>query len=138
MKLGEIIKSYRAQSKLTMRELAERCGVSHSYIAMLESEKNSKTGEPITPSLITLKKIADGLGITLNELIIDADDIPVKLSEETSNNTINGNNNIIGNGNTVSNTLTEAEQALLDMYNQMNIIKKSKLIAYASELLKEP
>lgn len=80
MKLGEIVKEYRATNGLTMRDFAYRCGVSHGYISMLEVGKNPKTGEPITPTLGTLKKIASAMGISLDALLMEADDMPVKLS----------------------------------------------------------
>lgn len=83
MKLGELVKQYRTKNNLTMRDFAAICGVSHSYIAMIEEGKNSKTGMPITPGLLSLKKIALGMGITIDELISKSDDMPVKLS--TSN-----------------------------------------------------
>lgn len=79
MKLGELVKKYRQDHSLTVREFAVKCGVSHGYVAMLENGKNSKTGLPITPSLVTLNKIATGLGLTIDELIATVDDMPVTL-----------------------------------------------------------
>jgi transcriptional regulator with XRE-family HTH domain len=81
MNIGKIIKKYRTENNLSLREFAIKCGSSHSYIAMLENEKNSKTGEPIIPTLTMLKKISQGLGISLNELLSVCDDIPVSLAE---------------------------------------------------------
>ncbi len=95
MKLGEIIKQYRKKHDLTLREFAAKCGTSHSYISMLEDGKNSKTGEPMTPTLATLKKISSALSISLNDLMMMSDDMPVKLDsvDNTRNfdyyNTIN-------------------------------------------------
>lgn len=80
MNIGEMIKLYRTKTKLSLRDFAEKCGTSHSYISMLENEKNSKTGEPIVPSLSALQKIAKGLEISLNELISICDDMPVSLN----------------------------------------------------------
>ena len=82
MDIGSIIKQYRHANKISMRDFAEKCGVSHSYIAMLEIRKTSKTGEPIVPTIAMLKKIASGLGITVNELIAKCDDMPITLSDE--------------------------------------------------------
>ena len=79
MKLGDIIKKYRHDNKLSLRDFAKTCGTSHSYIAMLEDGKNSKTGEPIVPAIVTLKKIATALNMSLNDLIFAADDMPVAL-----------------------------------------------------------
>jgi transcriptional regulator with XRE-family HTH domain len=83
MYIGNIVKKYRADNKISLREFAEICGVSHGYIGMLESGKNSKTGEPIIPTIAMMKKIAHGLGLSVNELIAKCDDMPVSLSDET-------------------------------------------------------
>ena len=83
MKLGAFIKQYRQKNKLTLRDFAGRCGTSHSYISMLEEGKNSKTGEPITPSLATLVKISGAMNMTLHELVTQVDDMPVELSRPT-------------------------------------------------------
>ena len=81
MEIGLLIKQYRHENNLTLREFASRCGTSHSYIAMLESGKNSKTGEPIVPSITMLKKIAQGMNLSVNSLIDSCDDIPVTLND---------------------------------------------------------
>lgn len=124
MNINEIIKEKRIQMGLTMLELSQIVGVSEGTISRWESG-----------DIENMRR--DKIGALARALNISPAVI-MGWEDPHSNNTINGNNNIIGNGNTVSTLLTEAEQALLDMYNQMNIIKKSKLIAYASELLKEP
>ena len=85
MDIGTIIKNYRLKNKISIRDFAGKCGVSHSYIAMLESNKNSKTGEPIIPTISRMKKIAMGLGITVNELIAQCDDTLVSLSSDNKN-----------------------------------------------------
>ncbi len=79
MKLGEKIKDYRKKNGLTLRDFAQRCGTSHSYISMLEDGKNSKTGEPITPSISNLKKIAIALGMSLYELVSACEDLPADI-----------------------------------------------------------
>lgn len=84
MKIGEIIKDYRKKHDLSLRDFAQRAGMSHGYIAMLEEGKNSKTKEPMVPTLPSLKKISSALGMSLNELISVADDMPVKLQDDFS------------------------------------------------------
>ena len=81
MTLSALVKQYRERNEYSMRDFAKKCGTSHSYIAMIENEKNSKTGEPIVPSLAMIKKIAHGLDMTINELITLCDDMPVSLSD---------------------------------------------------------
>ena len=66
--LGAIIKQFRKKNGLTLREFADKSGLSHTYIFMLEENRNSKTGESITPSLSTLTKIARVLGVSPSEL----------------------------------------------------------------------
>lgn len=100
MKLGDIIKKYRHDNKLSLRDFAKTCGTSHSYIAMLEDGKNSKTGEPIVPAIVTLKKIATALNMSLNDLIFAADDMPVALS-------------------TPSPEISENEAILLELFRQV-------------------
>lgn len=83
MEIGFLIKRHRQEKNLTLREFAAKCGTSHSYIAMLENGKNSKTGEPIVPSISMLRKISLGMGISINELIAMCDDMPITLNDNT-------------------------------------------------------
>lgn len=75
MTLGEIIKKYRESREISMQEFADKANLSKGYISMLENNKNPSTGLPITPSLPTLKSIANAMGITFDDLfsIIDPD-----------------------------------------------------------------
>lgn len=79
MKLHELVKQYRHHYNMSQRQFATACGLSNGYISMLEDNRNPKTGEPIVPSLPTLRKIATGMHITINELVASIDDMPVDL-----------------------------------------------------------
>ena len=68
--LGEIIERYRIHYGMTLRKFAERCGLSHAYISMIEVGSNSKTGEPIDPGIESVRKIAKAMNMTLVELIV--------------------------------------------------------------------
>ena len=59
--LGELIKRYRKENNISMDKFAYRSGLSKSYIAMLEKNKNPQ-GDPINPSFETIKKAANGMG----------------------------------------------------------------------------
>lgn len=62
MQLGEFINQYREKQNLSMKELADQCGLSKGYISMLENNfKPSNTGKKITPSINVIKKLADGM-----------------------------------------------------------------------------
>ena len=69
MYLGELIKKYRQEHDLSMQTFADRCGVSKGYIAMLEKNVNSKTGEPVVPSIETFIKVAGAMNIPLAKLV---------------------------------------------------------------------
>lgn len=59
---GEHLVKLRAARKMTPAELARRCYMERSSIARLETGR-------MTPSLFMLKKLADGLGIDLQDIL---------------------------------------------------------------------
>lgn len=42
MKIGDIIKNYRKENNLTLREFAKKCGLSYTYIFALEKDKDTR------------------------------------------------------------------------------------------------
>lgn len=82
MTLSCFIKKYRLEHNLSQRQFAILCNVSNGYISMLEDNKNPKTGEPIVPSITTIKKIAKAMGLTLNDLLRSVDDMDISLYSE--------------------------------------------------------
>lgn len=75
MFLGDLIKQYRTINKLSLREFASRCGLSHTYISALEKNIDSRTGKPIAPTLDTVKYVAKGMNTSIEEIlkILDED-----------------------------------------------------------------
>ena len=69
MTLGEFIKKYRDDNKLSMDQFAKMSGVSKAYISVLEKNKRPKTEKPVTPSISIIKNIAEVMNISFNELI---------------------------------------------------------------------
>lgn len=69
MDLKDIIIKYREENRISQREFARRSGLSNAQISILEYGKNKQTGRKPTPDIITMKKIADGMGITLQSLL---------------------------------------------------------------------
>lgn len=84
MKLGELIKSYRDTHDLSQRQFAACCELSNGYISILEKGVNPKTGKPITPTIPQLKKLADGMGITVTQMLEQVEDMPVDLTSAIS------------------------------------------------------
>lgn len=84
MFLGDVIKEYRKQNDLSLRGFANKCGLSYTYISMLEKNKDYRTGKPIAPTLDSVKYIAKAMNISIDDLlkIID-DEQEFKLNEKT-------------------------------------------------------
>jgi len=81
LEISKIVKEYRISHDLSIREMAKQCGVSHSYIAILENESNPNTGNKSNPTAQILRKLAKGMGITYAELLVLMGEI------DTSNDT---------------------------------------------------
>lgn len=73
MKLHDAITSYRLETGLSQREFAKRCNLSHNTISLLEKGVNPRSGKSLIPDTMTYKKIADGMGITMDELFMKLD-----------------------------------------------------------------
>lgn len=79
MKLGDLIRSYRDTHGLSQRQFAIQCDLSNGYISILEKGINPSTGKPVTPTLPQMKKLADGMAMTLSELFEKVDDMPIDI-----------------------------------------------------------
>jgi hypothetical protein len=87
---------------------------------MLERGLNPKTQEPITPSLIQLKKLADGMGVTVNDILTAVDDMPVDIgmNNEKEQPTRTGE-------------LSEAKQAMYDFIDTLSESQVKRLLQIA-------
>ncbi|HES9882955.1 TPA: helix-turn-helix transcriptional regulator, partial [Streptococcus pneumoniae] len=74
MKLGELLKSYRTEHKLSMDAFCELSDLTKGYISMLEKNEHPKSKKPIVPSYDTIEKIAKGMQISTDDLINMLDD----------------------------------------------------------------
>lgn len=84
MTLADMIIDYRKRHDLSQRQFALECDVSNGYISMIEKGVNPSTGEPITPTLHRLQKIATGMHTTVDAILHEADDLDIDLSKEPS------------------------------------------------------
>src|ERR1700692_3930315 len=88
MHLGQAIKFCRQQRDLTQPQLAERAGISPSYLSVLERGKRD-------PSFSMIEKIARALDVPLSLLVFIATDpseiegLPAELTEKLSSATMN-------------------------------------------------
>lgn len=80
MKLGDLIIKYRKENNLSQREFSRISGLSNSAISIIEKGINKQTGKPSEPDFSTYKKLADAMGISLQELFTTlGNDASVKL-----------------------------------------------------------
>lgn len=69
MHLGEIVNRYRKENNITMDEFAKKSGLSKGYISMLEKNENPKTKKEIIPTLETINRVAEVIGMDLDTLL---------------------------------------------------------------------
>ena len=100
MNLGEIIHNYRMDNKMTLDDVAKKCGITKGYVSMLEKNVNPKTKRALSPSIETILKVSKGLSIDIDEMfeMLD-DDIRIALNHESLKSVY---------GNIYANTNTEA------------------------------
>lgn len=68
MTLGEYIKNYRMEHSMSMDDFAKKSGISKAYISLLEKNKHPKTGNPIAPSVESIRKAATGMNMDFDAL----------------------------------------------------------------------
>lgn len=111
--LGEVVKKYRIEHDLSLRDFSKISGVSNGYISMLEKNEHPKTKKPIVPSIEKMKSIASAMGMSLDALleIIDKDrSAPAPV-------------------------LSDPERELLSKFRRLNVKGQQKLNERADELL---
>lgn len=69
MTLGDILKQYRDDNKISMDEFSRRSSLSKGYISMLENNINPRNNKPIAPTLPTIQKIATGMNTDVDTLL---------------------------------------------------------------------
>ena len=117
MKLGEILKSYREEHKMSMDAFCELSDLTKGYISMLEKNEHPKTKKPIIPSYETIEKIAKGMQISVDDLIDMLDD-----KQEIQINA-------------TPSTLLKTD--IQQIYDQLQPPRQEKVLVYADSQLKE-
>lgn len=83
MKLGELIQEYRIEHRYSLREFADKCGISFAQVRLMERGLNSQ-GKPFVPQVSSLKAVAKGMGISLSSLMEYCDDMTIEWGAEDS------------------------------------------------------
>ncbi|MFR6017097.1 MAG: helix-turn-helix domain-containing protein [Paraclostridium sordellii] len=82
--LGDIIKKYRLDNDLSLREFSKKCGLSHTYIDKLEKGVDPRSQKPVEPTLDALEKLSYAIELSLDDLL-------TMLGKINSNDTVNIN-----------------------------------------------
>lgn len=88
MRLGDIILNYRREHSLSQRQFAAKCnGLTNGYISMIENGLNPNSNKPIVPSLLKLKLLANGMEMSLDDLLamMDNETVDINSSEVDMN-----------------------------------------------------
>ena len=117
MKLGELLKSYRTEHKLSMDAFCELSDLTKGYISMLEKNEHPKSKKPIVPSYDTIEKIAKGMQISAEDLIDMLDD-----DQEIQ---INATPDLL------------SKSPIQSIYDQLEPPRQGKVLTYAEDLLNE-
>lgn len=122
MTLGAIIKEYRENNLLSMKDFADKCNLSKGYISMLENGVNPRNKKPIAPTIPSLKKVALGLGMDIDTLmrILDGKQ-EISLGVEDNQNNESENNSL-------SLVLTETEKLIITEYRRADDITQAMVL----------
>lgn len=83
MTLGDMIKNYRSEHRLSQDAIASRTGLSKAYISILERNINPSTGRPPEPTIKTIGLIADAIDSDFDSVISNLDpNIVISLQEQ--------------------------------------------------------
>lgn len=114
MRIGEWINTYRAENQLSMADFAKKTGVSKAYVGFLEKGT-------VNPTTKMLSKIANALGMTLQEFMVSVDDDDII--------TIPGASDRL--------PLTADEESLLSKYRRLDDRRQYAVQGYADSKLEE-
>lgn len=88
MTIGDVIKKYCDEHKMSYRKFAIQSNVTSGYLSMLINNRNPKTDKPIRPTIETYNSFAKTMGITLDELFEMIDDAPVAFHSKVNLNNV--------------------------------------------------
>ncbi len=124
MTLGDVIKTYRDENKVSMEYVANLCGITKGYVAMLEKNVNSKTGRPVKPTIETIVKVCNGLHLDFNSVFDSLDD-DYEINISTSRPPSSGS----------APELTEQEARLVGICRSLNEEGRERLVEYGDDLV---
>ena len=120
MKVSELLKRYRKENDLSLSEFAKRADLSKGYVSMLERGVNPRNNKPISPTLVSLDKIAKAMNINFDDLLtlLDSDEL-LSIDE---NDTINELSTFLSRIRIVKNNEDDNDALLLLAYHRADEI----------------
>lgn len=139
MTLGQYVRQYREEHNLSQRKFAEMCGLSNAYISILEDGKSPKTGKDLIPKLDSLLRIANAMGVTLDTLFDEIDDMDVDISAISKAKKLASPKielvTVNVNEGKINTALTQKEMQMLELFRllteeeQEHVLQTAKMIA---------
>ena len=114
MRIGEWINTYRAENQLSMADFAKKTGVSKAYVGFLEKGT-------VNPTTKMLSKIANALGMTLQEFMVSVDDDDI-ITRPAASDLL---------------PLTADEESLLSKYRRLDDRRQYAVQGYTDSKLEE-
>lgn len=60
---------------MSLRDFAAKCGISHTHLDSIEKGTDPRTGKPVSVTIETLKKIANAMNMSVNDLLIKSGEV---------------------------------------------------------------
>lgn len=103
-----------------MREFASKCGISHTHLDSIEKGIDPRTGKSVRITIETLKKIANAMNMSVNDLLIQSGEVPDSQVKKVDNNKILYKYN----------NLSNEDKEILDLLKDLDIDKKKSIINF--------
>lgn len=84
--LGDFIRKIRLHKKMSLRDAAEKIGISHSYLSVIENGLDPRSKAPVKPTPETLGYISKAYNVEYNKLMELAGYISSKNNDDNSDN----------------------------------------------------
>lgn len=143
LKLGEIIKNFREEKKLSMDRFAEKSGLTKGYISMLEKNEHPKSKKPIIPTEETLLKVAKGMGVDIDFVLskLDSDqEIQINISPKNMLNMDNPSTPTTPKVELIPSTLQKinSTSSQLEHKRQLNVLDYAETQLEQQNTVEEP
>ncbi|HHK1389239.1 TPA: XRE family transcriptional regulator, partial [Streptococcus pyogenes] len=141
--LGEIIKNFREEKKLSMDRFAEKSGLTKGYISMLEKNEHPKSKKPIIPTEETLLKVAKGMGVDIDFVLskLDSDqEIQINISPKNMLNMDNPSTPTTPKVELIPSTLQKinSTSSQLEHKRQLNVLDYAETQLEQQNTVEEP